>query len=136
MTGRLEPNRGQTPDSPFFPSSLKAAAKGLSPANFAMVMATAIVSIAANVLGMGPIAVALFWLNICVYLMLSLLGLLQCIFWFTRPFLDELIDHQRGPAFFTVTAGSCILGSQFILVSISYLVALILWVVGLLCGRG
>ncbi|HHT9105375.1 MAG TPA: hypothetical protein ACFYD7_05810 [Candidatus Wujingus californicus] len=36
----------------------------MSPAYFAMVMATGIISIAVHLLGMSLVAVALFWLNI------------------------------------------------------------------------
>ena len=129
MTDNVGPNTDQKPDGPFFLSSLKAAAKGLSPAYFAMVMATGIVSIAADAMGMPRIAMALFWLNIGVYLVLWLLSVLRAV-WFTRQFFDDMLDHQRGPGFFTTIAGSCVLGSQFILIFGNYPVAFILWVVG------
>jgi tellurite resistance protein TehA-like permease len=129
MTDNVGPNTDQKPDGPFFLSSLKTAAKGLSPAYFAMVMATGIVSIAAEAMSMPRIAMALFWLNIGVYLVLWLLSVLRAV-WFTRQFFDDMLDHQRGPGFFTTIAGSCILGSQFILNFGNYPVAFILWVVG------
>lgn len=129
MTDNVGPNTDQKPDGPFFLSSLKTAAKGLSPAYFAMVMATGIVSIAAEAMSMPRIAMALFWLNIGVYLVLWLLSVLRAV-WFTRQFFDDMLDHQRGPGFFTTIAGSCILGSQFILISGNYQAAFILWVIG------
>jgi tellurite resistance protein TehA-like permease len=94
-----------------------------------MVMATGIVSIAADAMGMSAISSALFWLNIGVYLVLWLLSVLRAV-WFTRQFFDDMLDHQRGPGFFTTIAGSCVLGSQFILISGNYSAAFILWVVG------
>jgi tellurite resistance protein TehA-like permease len=33
------------------------------------------------------------------------------------------VDHQRGPGFFTFVAGSCVLGSQFVLIARNYDVA-------------
>jgi len=45
-------------------NGLKEGVKDLSPAYFAMVMATSIISIATHLLGMPFVAVALFWLNI------------------------------------------------------------------------
>ena len=51
-------------------TGLKLVTKDLSPAYFAMVMATGIVSIAAFMLGMVSVAVILFAINIAAYLVL------------------------------------------------------------------
>lgn len=72
-----------------------------------MVMATGIVSIAAHLLGMPWIAMALFWLNIGAYLILWVMNLLRVIL-FTGHFFGDMIDHQRGPGFFTFVAGSSV----------------------------
>lgn len=104
------------------------AIKELSPAYFAMVMATGIVSIAAFVYSMEYIAVALFATNVTAYVALALLFILR-LFWFPRALLSDLVDHQRGPGFFTLVAGSCVLGSQFILIAGNYDIAFALWVV-------
>ena len=104
------------------------AIKELSPAYFAMIMATGIVSIAAFVYGMEYIAVALFTTNVAAYFILALLFILR-LFWFPRALLSDLVDHQRGPGFFTFVAGSCVLGSQFILIAGNYDIAFVLWVV-------
>jgi tellurite resistance protein TehA-like permease len=103
---------------------------GLSPAYFAMVMATGIVSLSAHMLGMPRLAAALFALNIAAYMVIWLLNLLR-LYWFKSLVLRDLIDHQRGPGFFTVVAASCILGSQFVLISANYRAALALWVLGI-----
>lgn len=102
----------------------------LSPAYFAMVMATGIVSLSAHMLGMSGLAAALFWLNIAAYVVIWLLTVLR-VLWFTRRVLDDLVDHQRGPGFFTAVAGSCVLGSQFVLISANYRAALSLWILGI-----
>jgi tellurite resistance protein TehA-like permease len=102
----------------------------LSPAYFAMVMATGIVSLSTHMLGMPRVADALFGLNLAAYVMIWLLNILR-IRWFTDLVLGDLIDHQRGPGFFTAVAASCILGSQFVLISANYRAALALWVLGI-----
>ena len=106
---------------------LRSVTKELSPAYFAMVMATGIVSIAAFMLGMVPVALALFGVNIVAYILLGLLTILRLV-WFPRAFFSDLVDHQRGPGFLTFVAGSCVLGSQFILIADNYNVALALWI--------
>jgi len=68
-----------------------------SPAYFAMVMATGIVSLSAHMLGMPRLADGLFGLNLAAYVVIWLLNLLR-VRWFTRLVLSDLIDHQRGPA--------------------------------------
>lgn len=95
-----------------------------------MVMATGIVSLSAHMLGMPRLATALFGLNIAAYVVIWLLNLLR-ILWFKRLVLCDLVDHQRGPGFFTAVAGSCVLGSQFILISANYRAALPLWILGI-----
>jgi tellurite resistance protein TehA-like permease len=103
---------------------------GLSPAYFAVVMATGIVSIAALLLGMGDLARALFWLNVAAAVILAALYVLRLIRHAGRVIAD-LGDHNRGVGFFTVVAGTCVLGSQFVLVQDDLRTALVLWVVGI-----
>ena len=79
-----------------------------------MVMATGIVSIAAQLAGMPLIAAALFWLNVGLYGVLWLLYLARLLLE-TGRFLADLSDHNRGVGFFTAVAGTCVLGSQFVL---------------------
>ena len=88
---------------------------GLHPAYFAMVMATGIVSIAAQVMGMRPVALALFWPNVGLYLVLWVLYLARLVLHADR-FLADLKDHNRGVGFFTTVAGTCVLGNQFVLI--------------------
>ena len=81
-------------------------------------------------LGMPRLSVALFRLNVAAYAVIWLLTLLR-VLWFGRMVLHDLVDHQRGPGFFTSVAGSCILGSQFILISANYQAATALWILGI-----
>lgn len=110
-------------------AAFSAGVRSLSPAYFAMVMATGIISIGAHLLGMGIVALALGWLNILAYVTLWGLTLLR-LWRYARDFAADLIDHIRGPGFFTVVAATCVLGTQFIALWESYQVAMALWVVG------
>ena len=130
-----KPKDNQMFDYSLLLNGLKETVKGLAPAYFAMVMATGIISIAAHLLGMPLVAVALFWLNIFTYLVLWFLNVLRVI-WFTRQFFSDMVDHKRGPGFFTSIAGSCVLGSQFVLISGNYLAATFLWVLGIILWIG
>ena len=68
----------------------------LHPAYFALAMATGIVSIAAHLLGLAPIARGLYWLNIGFYAALSVLTLGAVAVagpGTVNPGLDEVIRH-------------------------------------------
>ena len=92
-----------------------------------MVMATGIVSIASDLLEMSAIAVALCWLNLLGFLILSVLTIGRFM-WHRDRFLSDLIDHNRGPGFFTTVAAACILGSQWLIIFRASYFALILWI--------
>lgn len=102
----------------------------LFPGYFALVMATGIVSIAAQLLEMNLIARALLFVNIIAFAILWLLLLIRLIRFFPRVKAD-ISDHVRGPGFFTVVAGTCVLGSQLIIVAGQFEAATVLWFVGL-----
>lgn len=102
----------------------------LHPAYFALVMATGIVSIAAKLDGMSKIAWGLFILNIGIYLILWLLTLIRLFRNFPRLIAD-LTSHTRGHGFFTIVAGTCVLGRQFHIIADNQNIAVILWLVGL-----
>jgi tellurite resistance protein TehA-like permease len=91
-----------------------------------MVMATGIVSLGAYVLAMPILAKALFLINLIAYCILTALTVVR-ITRYPKPFLADLIDHQRAPGFFTFVAGSCVLGSQFIIIADDLRIAFILW---------
>lgn len=112
-------------------SKIEQTAADLFPGYFALVMATGIVSIAAYLLGMSPIAWTLLAINVVAYMVLWLLTLIRLVYFFPR-LLADLSSHARGPGFFTLVAGTCVLGSQLIIVANHYLGALLLWLLGLL----
>lgn len=86
----------------------------LPPNIFAVVMATGIVSLAANGAGYPVVANALFVLNAVIYPVL--LGLLLIrLLWHRRPLVSDLTNHAKAPGFFTLVAGPCVLGNQFVL---------------------
>jgi tellurite resistance protein TehA-like permease len=109
---------------------MKEAARNFTVAYFAMVMATGIVSVASHLLGYEQVAIALFWLNVVAYLVLWVLTIAKAVS-VPRTFFGDMIDHQRGPGYFTSVAASCILGTQFILIAHEIRVAIALWVVGM-----
>jgi len=103
--------------------------RGLFPGYFAMVMATGAVSIATHLLGHDWIALCLLWVNAGFYMSLSALTLLRLIR-HADAFAADMRDHARGPGFFTLIAGTCILGSQCLLVAGAEPVAFGLWILG------
>ncbi|MGB7478812.1 MAG: tellurite resistance/C4-dicarboxylate transporter family protein [Burkholderiaceae bacterium] len=105
---------------------LSADLAGLSPAYFGMAMATGIVSLAAHLLQFPQIARALFQLNVALYLLLWLLTVAR-LAWHPRRLFGDLVDHLRGPGFFTLVAATGVLGSQFAVLEADYRVALWLW---------
>ncbi len=109
--------------------------RGLSPAYFALVMATGIVSIAAERVGFRTLAVALLCLNLGQYVVLWILTLWRLLRYRHELFVD-LLDHQHSFGFFTTVAGTCILGTQLILIAGAYRLAVGLWILGLLLWIG
>ncbi|MCC3306752.1 tellurite resistance/C4-dicarboxylate transporter family protein [Sneathiella sp. HT1-7] len=109
--------------------------ESLSPAYFGMVMATEIVSLAPWQLGLPCVAWALFVLNIMVYVLLWGLNILRA-FRYPKQYKADLIDHGRGPGFFTFVAATSILGSQFVLIANNETAGFVLWflAVGLWIG--
>src|SRR5215471_4294823 len=106
------------------------AAADLFPGYFALVMATGIISIACFLLEMKTIAIAFLIINVVAYVVLWLLLLIRLFFFFSRVKAD-INDHVRGPGFFTVVAGTCVLGSELIIVIDRYRFAAALWFLGL-----
>ncbi len=112
-------------------TGIKAGIKDLSPGYFALVMATGIISIAAFLMGMEWIAFALFGINNIFFIVLWTLTILRLI-WFPKEMISDMTDHMKGPGFFTLVAGTCVLGSQYILLFEIFQIALLLLVFGIL----
>src|SRR4030095_7804125 len=110
---------------------LSEAAANLFPGYFALVMATGIISIAAFQLNMELVAWVLLAINLLAYAILCFLLLIRLLRFFPRVKAD-IMDHSRGPGFFTVVAGTSVLGSQLLIVLGEYKAAAALWMVGCL----
>ena len=93
-------------------------------------MATGIISIACFLLGMRTISLALLVIDIFAYVVLCVLLILRLLFFFSRVKAD-IGDHVRGPGFFTVVAGTCVLGSALLIVIDQHRPALVLWLAGI-----
>jgi len=102
----------------------------MSPAYFGMVMATGIISISCSMLGHPLLAQALFLLNALLYATLCALYLLR-VFRYPQPFVADLIDHLRGPGFFTAVAATAVFGSQCLIQADSLTAGMTLWCLAL-----
>src|SRR5262245_3454946 len=106
---------------------LRAGIEGLFPGYFALVMATGIVSLAAHFLGYDIFAAALFWLNHVLFIVLVLFTLARVMLVPGRV-LREAADHQTGPTFLTIVAGTCVFGIQHVVQGpVQAMVATVLW---------
>ena len=110
---------------------LKAIA-GLFPGYFALVMATGITSIGAQLLDLFFVAKLLLYVNVAAFIVLWAMLLVRLVMYFPRV-RDDITDHGRGPGFFTVVAGTCVFGTQVLTILGSVPVALVMWIVGLVC---
>lgn len=102
------------------------ALRQLSPAYFGMVMATGIVSLAAERIGLHLVSRVLFAIGLLTYLVLWGLNFARVIR-YPREYFADMIDHLRGPGFFTMVAASSILGSQMVLLADEILAGFVLW---------
>ena len=105
-------------------------ARDLFPGYFALVMATGVVSIACQLLGLPLLALPLVAIAWVAYLVLWGLTVTRIVL-FPRRIAEDLSDHQRAPGFFTIVAGTCVLGTQTAAVAGGRAIASGLWVLGL-----
>ena len=120
-----DPSAASSPVQPVQPNLRLA---DLSPANFGMVMATGIVSIALHLLDWPGAARVLLAINIVLYVGLWVLTVLRLLRHRARV-VQDLTDHGRGPGFFTMVAGTGVLGSQCLLLGGPRSAAMALWCV-------
>lgn len=100
------------------------------PGYFAFVMATGIVSIASYLLGFYMLAWPLLYINLVAYVLLWVVTLARVVLDWPQVWAD-LTDYGRGPGFFTLVAGTCVLGNQLLIVAGLSQVARWLWILGL-----
>jgi len=102
--------------------------ESLNPSYFALVMATGIVSTASHLLGLPAVGFALLALNVVFYVTLWALYLARVVR-YRAAVIRDLTDHARAVGFFTIVAGTCVLGAQFVLVVHVPIVATGLWII-------
>lgn len=119
------------PPVPMRPSLVLNASATLFPGYFALVMATGVVSIALKLLAFQFIPAVLLAVNwMCYAMLVALTGLRVARF--SGRIVEDLSNHQRAPGFFTLVAGTCVLGTQTVAVAGLRDVGLILWWTGVL----
>lgn len=121
---------GADPDRGMVRMMILSAAETLFPGYFALTMATGVVSIACALLDMRQIAWALLVVNWIIYPSLWGLTLVR-MGAFRRQLASDISDHQRAPGFFTLVAGTCVLGTQSLVVAEARVVGTVLWWFGL-----
>jgi tellurite resistance protein TehA-like permease len=102
----------------------------MHPAYFAMVMATGIVSIASHLLGLKIVGQSLLWLNVAFYISLWSLVFLRCVR-YPQNVRADIFHHGRSVGFFTMVAGTCVLGSQFFVIAGLWPIAAGIWYFGI-----
>jgi tellurite resistance protein TehA-like permease len=93
-------------------------------------MATGIVGTAAELIGLGRVSWALLAVNVLLYAGLAALLVLRLT---TAPgrVREDLHSHARAPGFLTTVAGTCILGTEFVVRWYHPAVAGALWLLGI-----
>ncbi len=116
-------------------SSLDRAIADLHPAYFALVMATGILAVACQQLGIPALPTMLFGLNIVAYAVLWCLTIVRAAR-YPRRFFGDFASHQRGPGFFTIVAATAVIGTQLVIQKqmttaprLLWWVAFVLWLV-------
>ncbi len=103
----------------------------LDPGYFSLVMATGIVSIATYLEGIKPLALLLFYANLLFYVVLWGLTLARLGFYLPKLVAD-LVETSRCAGFFTIVAGTCIVGTQFKTLLGAVQIADLFWFLGIL----
>jgi len=101
--------------------------ESLPPSYFSLVMATGIVSIASELLGLWPIAVGLFFVNCIAFTILSGLTILRLLL-YPHRLVGDLRTHALGPGYFTIVAATNVLGVQVLRLTGYVDLAVGLWV--------
>jgi tellurite resistance protein TehA-like permease len=114
---------------------MRLALEGFPPAAFSIVMATGIVSTAAYLNELAPVAWVLLGINVIAFLLVAASNLARVALAPDRERAD-FRNHAVAPGFFTAVAGTCVLASQFVVLAAFPRVALTLWSAGALLWVG
>ncbi len=129
---RIEQLSRQVELGRLLPLVVKNAVEELPPAYFSLVMATGIVSIASHLLGLHGVAMALFGVNVLAFLALWLLTGLRALL-YPRRLVADLSTHAVGAGYFTVVAGTSVLGVQMVALADQATLAAWLWMLAGAC---
>lgn len=110
-------------------------AVSLFPGYFALVMATGVVSIACHFMGLRTVSLLLVVGNWIAWPVLWALTIVRALR-YRSQLLGDISDHQRAPGFFTIVAGTCVLGTQNVVVIGATDVGVFLWWFGLILWFG
>jgi len=108
---------------------MKKIVSSFQPVYFAWVMATGIVSLAAQELKLHGLANVLSYFNLGAYLLCVLLLAGRAVMQ-PRAVWQDLTSHAKGPLFLALVPATCLLGNQFLELQHNQAVARTLWVVG------
>src|SRR5574340_1182183 len=86
----------------------------LPPGSFAFVMATGIISVGAHLADLPMLAWAFFGITAIAYGLLWLIMIIRLIL-FGRQMWSDVIGYAGAPECLTIVAGTCVLGSQVVL---------------------
>ncbi len=92
-------------------------------------MATGIVDTASEQAGFHALAMGFLWLNMAQFVALWVLTLWRIALHSDAVWAD-LTGHQTAPGFFTMVAGSCVLGGELISVTRAYALGFAMWGMG------
>lgn len=106
--------------------SLQKGIQTFSPAYFALVMSTGIISIASYLLGYLVISNWLFIINNIEFVILFSFFILRLLFYFP-DFKRDLSSHADGAGFLTIIAAACIVGVEYALLEKHFDVGAVLW---------
>jgi tellurite resistance protein TehA-like permease len=106
--------------------SLQKGIQTFSPAYFALVMSTGIISIASYLLGYLVISNWLFIINNIEFVILFSFFILRLLFYFP-DFKRDLSSHADGAGFLTIIAAPCIVGVEYALLEKHFDVGAVLW---------
>lgn len=104
-------------------------AREVPPGSFAFVMATGIISVGARLADLPLLAWALFDITAIAYVLLWLIMMIRLIL-LGRQMLSDVINCAAAPECLTIVAGTCVLGSQVVLLAGNVTLGLVLWVLG------
>jgi tellurite resistance protein TehA-like permease len=134
MSARALPHDPPSPDSSApreaAPPQNTSALASMHPASFALVMATGIVSIACQLLGLPRLGDALLWANLAFDAVLWVLTLTRIVRFPSRV-LADISHHGRAVGFFTTVAATCVVGSQAFVIADAWRAAAGLWIFGI-----